>query len=110
MVNQVIELSGTPSSGDVENVVDSISPSSGEEITTIAYYTDGEGSTDYSLLLEEQTLVDRVNGSDLPTSSEPHSLDVALSEGDTLKFAVTEQGNTSTEVNVVLLAENTNLP
>jgi len=110
MVNQIIELSGTPASGDVENVVDSISPSSGEQITTIAYYTDGNSSTDYSLLLEEQTLVDRINGDNLPTSSEPHSLDVALSEGDTLKLAVTEQGNTSTEVDVVVLAENTNLP
>jgi hypothetical protein len=110
MVNQIIELSGTPGSGDVENVVDSISPSSGETITTVAYYADGQSNTDYSLLLEEQTLLDRVNGDDLPTASEPHQLDVRLSEGDELKFAVTESGNTTTEVRIIVLAENSNLP
>jgi len=110
MVNQIIELSGTPSSGDVENVVDSISPSSGETITTVAYYTDGNSNTDYSLLLEEQTLLDRISGDELPTASEPHQLDVRLSEGDELKFAVTEDGNTSSEVQLIVLAENTNLP
>jgi len=109
MVNQIIELSGTPNGGDVERVVGEVSPASGERITTVAYYTDAQGGTDYSLVLEEQTLIDRINGSDAPTKSEPHQLNLELEEGDTLKFAVTEAGNTSTEVSVFLLVENTNL-
>jgi len=110
MVNQIIELAGTPSSNDVENVVDSVRPSSGERITTVAYYTNGNSSTEYSLLLEEQTILDRINGDELPEEKEPHALDLELDQGDELKFAVTEAGNTSNEVNIIILAENTNLP
>jgi len=109
MVNNIIDLKGTPSSGDVENVVDSFSPASGETITTVAYYTSAQTSTAYSLILEEQTLIDRLGGDEAPTKSEPHQLDLQLEEGDELKFAVTENGNTSTEVNLVLLTENTNI-
>jgi hypothetical protein len=110
MVNQVIVLEGTVSAGDAISQVDSVSPASGETITISGYYTDGNTDTEYTVQLEEQTLIDEIPGEDAPTESEPHPLDLRLEQGDDLKFAVTEAGGNGQTVEVYLLATNTNLP
>lgn len=109
MVNQVVILEGTYAVDAVEETLDTISPASGETIESIAYYTDADANTEYSLLLEETTLIDRLPGGDAPTQAEPHRLDLQLEEGDTLRFAATDLNSTAVEVRLVLLVENTNL-
>jgi hypothetical protein len=110
MVNQIIVLEGTVSAGDAIAQVDSVSPASGETITVSGYYTDADTSTEYTIQLEEQTLIDELPGGDAPTKSEPHPLDLRLEQGDDLKFAVSEAGGNGQTVEVYLLATNSNLP
>lgn len=110
MVNQIIVLEGTVNSGDAITQKDSVSPASGETITISGYYTDGDSNTAYTIQLEEQTLIDELSGDSAPTKSEPHPLDLRLEQGDDLKFAVSEAGGNGQDVEVVLLATNTNLP
>jgi len=110
MVNQVVVLEGTVSAGDAITQVDSISPASGETITISGYYTDADTDTAYTVQLEEQTLIDELPGGSAPSKSEPHPLDLRLEQGDDLKFAVSEDGGNGQDVELVLLATNTNLP
>lgn len=110
MVNQVVVLEGSVAAGDAITQKDSISPASGETITISGYYTDGDTSTEYTLQLEEQTLIDELPGGIAPEEGEPHPLDLRLEQGDDLKFAVSEAGGNGQTVQVVLLATNTNLP
>lgn len=109
MVNQYLKLEGTYSTDSTEEVIDQFSPASGESVTTVAIYFDGDSNTEYSLFLEEQTLIDRIPGDDAPTRSEPLQLDLSLAQGDTIKLAATDTNSTSSEVRAVVLQQNTNL-
>jgi len=110
MVNQVVVLGGTVNAGDAITQKDSISPASGETITVSGYYTDADTDTEYTLQLEEQTLIDELPGDVAPTETEPHPLDLRLEQGDDLKFAVSEAGGNGQNVQFILLTQNTNLP
>lgn len=115
MVNQHIQLAGEVSADATDEIVDSISPSSGETITTVAIYFDStaassEDDVEYSLFLEEVTLISGLPGGRAPTRDRPLALDLRLQEGDELRLGVTETASSATDVAAVLLAENTNLP
>lgn len=115
MVNQYINLSGEVSADATEEVVDEFSPAAGEQVTTVALYIDASNATnaddvEFSLFLEEQTLIDRLPGGHAPTVSEPLALDLRLEQGDTLRLAGTETNSSDTVISAIVLAENTNLP
>jgi len=115
MVNQYLNLRGEVSANATEEVVDEFSPASGETVTTVAVYFDASDASsqddvEFSLFLEEQTLIDRLPGGAAPERTEPLALDLALEQGDTLKLGVTETAGSDTDVRAVILQTNTNLP
>jgi hypothetical protein len=115
MVNQHIQLSGEVSADATDEIVDSITPSSGETITTVGVYFDpsaasSEDDVEFSLFLEEQTLIDSLPGGRAATRDRPLALDLRLEAGDELRLGVTETASSDTDVAAVFLAENTNLP
>lgn len=110
-VNRIIPLTENVSAGATNEPVETVSPAQNEQITTVGLGTNANTNIDYTLLLNETTLVDAVPGDDLPTLDNPIRFEVKLGPGDELQFQATNNDTANAQqANLHLMVEDTALP
>jgi hypothetical protein len=110
-VNRLVVLNGSVAADANNAVVESFSPASGERIETVGLFTNANTNIDYTILLNETTLIDAVPGEDLPTGDNPLRYEITLEPGDEVTLqADNNDTGAAQDARIVFMSEDTALP